>query len=168
MTDRPFFELGQLVATLPAAHPRPGPGSRVTNSTRPVASDRGLCWTVAKDAPVDVWIADVFPDSDRIVDLASVGCEAESQGPKPVFLEIDHPWPPNGANRLEPGEWRIVLLVCGDNIKAQRYFVTLAFDGQWPEPGTPKVSDHFRVDGPSLHPLSGPIEVPQQRQNALV
>jgi len=107
---------------------------------------------------------DVFPDSDRIVDLASVACGAESDGASPVFLEIDHPWPPNGANRLEPGVWHIELLVCGDNITAQRYFVTISFDGQWPEPGTPNIWDHFRIDGPSLHALSGPMGTPQPRR----
>jgi hypothetical protein len=103
---------------------------------------------------------DVFPNSDRIVDIASVGSRPEDGGPNPLFIEIGHPWPPNRANVLEPGAWRLELLVCGDNISAQRYFVTVCFDGCWPEPEGPGIWDHFRVDGPSLHAMSEPTWLP--------
>jgi len=94
---------------------------------------------------------DVFPRSDRIVDLASVGGEDEGL-PGPVFVEIGPPWPPNRANALEPGTWRLELLVCGDNIDAERYFITVSFDGSWPELDGPGIWDHLRVDGPSARP----------------
>jgi hypothetical protein len=56
---------------------------------------------------------DVFPQSDRIVDLAAVGC-ASVDGSARLFVEIDHHWPPNKANILESGAWQLMLLVCGD------------------------------------------------------
>jgi hypothetical protein len=101
---------------------------------------------------------DVYPSSDRIVDLASVGCGPDDGGARPVFVEIGHPWPPNRANELVPGIWRLELLVCGDNIiKAQRYFVTLSFDGCAPErPESSDIWDHFLINGPSLHAIAGP------------
>jgi hypothetical protein len=99
---------------------------------------------------------DVFPNSDRIVDLVSVGCAPEENSPHPLVVEIGRPWPPNGANVLEPGTWCLELLVCGDNIDAQRYFVTVSFDGNWPEPDGPAIWEHFRVEGPSLQPIPGP------------
>jgi hypothetical protein len=44
-------------------------------------------------------------------------------------------WPPNEANVLEPATWRLELLIAGDNIRAERTFVTVTFDGTWPDPG---------------------------------
>jgi hypothetical protein len=49
--------------------------------------------------------------------------------PSGFFVEIGQPWPPNRANALDPGTWKLELLVCGDNIEAQRYFVTVSYDG---------------------------------------
>jgi hypothetical protein len=95
---------------------------------------------------------DVFPCSDRIIDLVCVGAGPDEDGPSPVFVEIGQPWPPNQANALGPGTWRLELLVCADNINAQRYFVTVSFDGPWPELDGPAIWDHLRVDGPSRHP----------------
>jgi hypothetical protein len=96
---------------------------------------------------------DVFPCSDRIIDLVSVsvGGGQDEDGLSPVFVEIGQPWPPNQANALGPGTWRLELLVCADNINAQRYFVTVSFDGRWPELDGPGIWDHLRVDGPSRH-----------------
>lgn len=103
---------------------------------------------------------DVFPNSDRIVDLACVGDGPEEDGPNPVFVEIGHPWPPNKANVLEPGTWKLELLVCGDNINAQRYFATVSFDGIRPELEGPDIWNHFLVEGPSVHARFGPRPVP--------
>jgi hypothetical protein len=74
-------------------------------------------------------LLDVFPYTDRIVDLASVDLARVSDGANPISIEISHPWPPNEANILEPATWRLELLVCGDNIRLERSFVTLSFDG---------------------------------------
>ena len=74
-------------------------------------------------------LVDVFPHTDRIVDLASVDLARVSDGANPIFVEISHPWPPNEANILEPATWRLELLVCGDNIRPERSFATLSFDG---------------------------------------
>lgn len=100
----------------------------------------------------DSSLVDVFPYSDRIVDLASVDYTRLSQGASPIFVEIGHPWPPNEANVLEPGTWRLELLVVGDNIRPQRSFVTISFDGTWPHVDSPEVWDHFVVDGPYAEP----------------
>jgi hypothetical protein len=94
-------------------------------------------------------LVDVFPYSDRIVDLASVDYNRVADGASPIFIEITHPWPPNEANILEPATWRLELLVAGDNIRAARSFVTVAFDGTWLDPESPAIWDHFVVDGPS-------------------
>lgn len=94
-------------------------------------------------------LVDVFPFTDRIVDLASVDLTRVSDGAHPIFVEISRPWPPNEANALEPATWRLELLACGDNITPQRSFVTLSFDGTWPQPGSPAIWEHFLVDGPS-------------------
>jgi hypothetical protein len=51
----------------------------------------------SQPAPVDV-----FPHSDRIVDLTSVDWKRVSEGASPIFIEITHPWPPNEASVLEP------------------------------------------------------------------
>jgi hypothetical protein len=42
-------------------------------------------------------LVDVFPHSDRIVDLASVDLGRATNGANPMFVEISHPWPPNEA-----------------------------------------------------------------------
>src|SRR5262249_44124583 len=94
-------------------------------------------------------LVDVFPSSDRIVDLASVDFARVANGASPIFVEISHPWPPNEANVLDPATWRLELLVCGDNIKPERTFVSLSFDGVWPDPDGPAVWEHFLVHGPS-------------------
>jgi hypothetical protein len=89
------------------------------------------------------------PYSDRIVDLASVDHGRASQGASPILVEINRPWPPNEANVLEPGTWRLELLICGDNVRPERSFVTLSFDGAWPEPESGAIWEHFLVHGPS-------------------
>jgi hypothetical protein len=71
--------------------------------------------------------------TDRIVDLASIDLARVSDGANPIFVEISHPWPPNEAIILVPASWRLELLVCGDNIRPERSFVTLSFDGTWPQ-----------------------------------
>jgi hypothetical protein len=98
---------------------------------------------------------DVFPHSDRIIDLVSVGGGLDEDGPRPVILEIGQPWPPNQANALAPGTWKLELSVSADNMNAQRYFVTVFFDGCWPGLDGPGIWDHLRVDGPSRHPSHG-------------
>jgi hypothetical protein len=104
----------------------------------------------------DLEVMDVYPASDRIIDLASVGYRPESEGTGPVFVEIGRPWPPNKANVLDPGTWSLTLLVSGDNINAQQYFVTVSFDGSWSGPEGTEIWDHFHVKGPSVEPIPGP------------
>ena len=58
---------------------------------------------------------------------------------------IAGPWPPNQANALEPGAWRLELLVRGDNIKPERSFVTVSFDEILPEKGSAGIWEHFTV-----------------------
>jgi hypothetical protein len=94
------------------------------------------------------YLVDVFPHSDRIVDLASIGYDRGPEGTSPIFVEISHPWPPNEANVLEPATWRLELLVVGDNISPERSFVTLSFDGTWPRPESLAIWEHFLVQGP--------------------
>ncbi|HWC70423.1 MAG TPA: hypothetical protein VG993_04595, partial [Actinomycetota bacterium] len=101
-------------------------------------------------------LVDVFPYSDRIVDLASVDHGRASEGKRPIFVEISHPWPPNEANILEPATWQLELLVVGDNIRPERSFVTLSYDGQWPQLDDPTIWKHFVVDGPHPEPLRPP------------
>jgi hypothetical protein len=93
---------------------------------------------------------DVFPNSDRVVDLASVSCRAERDGKAPLFIEISYSWPPNEANHLEPGAWQLELLLCGDNVRAQGYFVGLSFDGFVPDAKGDDIWEHFLVESPSL------------------
>jgi hypothetical protein len=97
----------------------------------------------------DPGLVDVFPHSDRVVDLASVELARSSDAASPVFIEISHPWPPNQANALEPGTWRLELLVRGDNIKPERSFVTVSFDGMLPEEASADIWEHLTVLGPS-------------------
>jgi hypothetical protein len=101
--------------------------------------------------PGEPGTVDVFPGSDRIVDLVSIGGK-DGGDPGPVFIEISEPWPPNRANALETGVWRLDLSVSGDNINAEGYFITVSFDGAWPEMDGPGIWDHLRVDGPSKWP----------------
>src|SRR5262249_6595714 len=89
-------------------------------------------------------LVDVFPHTDRIVDLASVDPSRASEGTSSIVVEISYPRPPNEANILEPGIWRLELLMVGDNISPQRSFVTLAFEGTWPQPeATLAIWEHF-------------------------
>ncbi len=39
--------------------------------------------------------------------------------------------------------------MAGDNIRAARSFVTVTFDGTWPDPDSPAVFEHFLVHGPA-------------------
>jgi len=93
-------------------------------------------------------LVDVFPYTDRIVDLASVELGEVRSDTRPIFVEISRPWPPDEANALEPATWRLELLVCGDNIRPQRSFVTLAYDGSCPDADPSQIWSHFLVDGP--------------------
>jgi hypothetical protein len=95
-------------------------------------------------------LVDVFPYSDRIVDLASVDLARVSGGANQIFVEISHPWPPNEANIFEPAAWRLELLVCGDNIGPERTSLTLSFDRTWPQAQSESraIWEHFFVDGP--------------------
>jgi hypothetical protein len=102
---------------------------------------------------------DVFPYSDRIVDLASVDQGRASEGKSPVFVEISHPRPPNEANILEPATWQLELLVVGDNISPERSFVTLSFDGHWPPWDSPTIWEHFLVRGPYPEAARPPHDV---------
>ena len=104
-------------------------------------------------------LVDVFPRSDRIVDLASVDYGRVFSGASPVFVEISHPWPPNEANVLEPATWRLELAVVGDNITPERSSVTLSFDGMWHDLETPEIWDHFLVDTSSSESLRPPGDV---------
>ena len=98
-------------------------------------------------------LVDVFPYSDRIVDLASVDLDRASDEHRPVFVEISQPWPPNHANVLEPASWQLELLVCGDNIRPERSFLTLSYDGTPPGPETAAIWKHFLVQEPSAEPV---------------
>jgi hypothetical protein len=93
-------------------------------------------------------LLDVFPFSDRILDLASVDLTRLRAGANPLVVEISRPWPPNEANMLEPATWRLELMVCGDNITPTRAVVALSFDGTWPEPDAHAIWQHFLIDGP--------------------
>ena len=93
-------------------------------------------------------LVDIFPNSDRLIDVASIDLARASDGKTPLFIEISHPWPPNEANALEPGTWRLELMICGDNIHADRTFITLTFDGTWPESDPTAIWEHFVVHGP--------------------
>jgi hypothetical protein len=108
-------------------------------------------------------LVDVFPYSDRIVDLASVDHGRASERKSPIFVEISHPWPPNEANILEPATWQLELLVVGDNIRPERSFVTLSYDGQWPRLDDPTIWEHFVVDGPHPEPSRPPEDASRDR-----
>ena len=108
----------------------------------------------------DLEVVDVFPDSDRIVDLASVGYGSETDNRSPVFVEIGRPWPHNRANVLDTGAWRLDLMVCGDNISARRYFVTVSFDGSCLKLESPDIWQHFLVEGPTLRATPHPPSFP--------
>jgi hypothetical protein len=99
---------------------------------------------------------DVVPGSDRLIDLASAEYTPGADGTLPFFVEIIQPWPPNQANRLDPGSWQLHLLVCGDNIPARRYHVTLTFDGATTPTDRDTIWDHFIVEGPYLQPAPAP------------
>jgi hypothetical protein len=43
--------------------------------------------------------------------------------------------------------------VVGDNIRPERSFVTLSYDGQWAQLDDPTIWEHFVVDGPHPEPL---------------
>lgn len=116
--------------------------------TRPELDGRLL--QPSNQLPSEPDTVDVFPYSDRIVDLASVGFERE----RALHVEIGHPWPPNAANVLAPGRWKLSLLVCGDNIKAQHRHVVVGFDGHPTDPETDAIWEHFTVEGPSIHDLA--------------
>jgi hypothetical protein len=49
---------------------------------------------------------------------------------------------------LEPATWRLELLVCGDNIRPERTFIALSFDGRWPAPERAAIWEHLLVHGP--------------------
>ncbi|MEY9964961.1 hypothetical protein ABIA33_003003 [Streptacidiphilus sp. MAP12-16] len=117
--------------------------------------DGRLLWP-SNQLPGDANTVEVFRYSDRIVDLVSVTYGSSDNRLRPAFVEIGRPWPPNEANLLDPGVWELELLVCGDNIRARRYFVKVSFDGVWPEPEGPGIWDHLLVEGPSLHVVPGP------------
>ena len=114
---------------------RPELDGRLLQPSNQLASEPGL--------------VDVFPHSDRIVDLASVDYDRAANGKTPISVEIGHPWPPNEANILEPATWQLELLVVGDNVTPERSFVILSFDGQWPELGNRTIWEHFLVHGPN-------------------
>jgi hypothetical protein len=113
---------------------RPELGGRLLQPSNQLASEPDL--------------VDVFPYSDRIVDLASVDYGRVSEGRSPIFVEISHPWPPNEANILEPATWQLELLVVGDNVTPERSFVTVSFDGSWPRVDDLAIWEHFLVHGP--------------------
>jgi hypothetical protein len=94
-------------------------------------------------------LLDVFPHTDRIVDLASVQQGDGADDLHSLCIEISRPWPPNEANLLDPATWRLELLVCGDNIRPERSFVTVTFDGNWPDPGSAAIWEHFLIEGPT-------------------
>jgi hypothetical protein len=119
--------------------------------TRPELDGRLL--SPSNQLPDDPDTVDVFPYSDRIIDLASVGYGKKADSGSPIFIEIGHPWPPNEANVLEPGVWQLETLVCGDNIHALRYFLTVTFDGRWHEDESAHVWERFVVEGPSPLPF---------------
>ena len=93
-------------------------------------------------------LVDVFPHTDRIVDLASVDLTPSPDEANPIFVEVTQPWPPNEANVLDAAMWRLELLVCGDNIKPERSFFSLSLDGSWPQADSAGIWDHFAVQGP--------------------
>jgi hypothetical protein len=100
----------------------------------------------------------VFPYTDYIVDLASI--ELTPAHGNATHVEISRPWPPNQANALEPGTWRLELLLCGDNIIPERTFIALTFDGMSTAVDDESIWEHFIVDGPwrELPTPSRPVE----------
>jgi hypothetical protein len=44
----------------------------------------------------------------------------------------------------------------GDNVRPERSFFTLTFDGRWSPPGSPTIWEHFLVRGPSPRSMSRP------------
>ena len=132
------------------------PGARAWIRSRPELDGRLL--QPSNQLASQANLVDVFPYSDRIVDLASVDFNRVSDGASPIFIEITHPWPPNEANVLEPATWRLELLVVGDNIRAARSFVTVTFDGTWSDPESSEIWEHFIVEGPSPE-MSQPAKV---------
>ncbi len=101
-------------------------------------------------------LVDVFPHTDRILDLASIDLAPSSNGADRIFIEISQPWPPNEANVLEPATWRLELLVCGDNISPSRSFVTLSLDASSPQTNGEAIWDHFVVRGPATEAATAP------------
>jgi hypothetical protein len=97
---------------------------------------------------------DVVPGSDRLIDLASAECGSDASTTNLFFIEITQPWPPNQANRFDRGTWQLQLLVCGDNIPARRYFVTIAFDAMITPPAGETIWDHFLANGPYTQPVT--------------
>jgi hypothetical protein len=81
-----------------------------------------------------------------------------------MFVEISHPWPPNEANALEPATWRLELLVCGDNIRPERSFAALSFDGTWPQPDSTAIWEHSVVHGPSPELSQPPVDAMRRGQ----
>jgi hypothetical protein len=71
-------------------------------------------------------------------------------------LADDHPLPPNQANVLDPATWQLELMVCGDNIRAERCFITIDFDGTWPDNADDEIWEHILVRGPSREPATRP------------
>jgi hypothetical protein len=96
-------------------------------------------------------LADVFPKSDRIVDRFRRPRSRDRRRQTAVRRKSAVHGHPTGANALESETWRLELLVCGDNIKPERSFVTLAFDGIWPQAPVQSsdIWEHFVVHGPS-------------------
>jgi hypothetical protein len=122
------------------------PGTREWARTRPELDGRLL--QPSNHLASEPSLLDVFPHTDRIVDLASL--EFSPTGGNASYVEISQPWPPNQANALEPGTSRLELLLCGDNITPERTFVALTFDGMamGPDDGE-SIWEHFLVHGPS-------------------
>jgi hypothetical protein len=102
-------------------------------------------------------LADVFPKSDRIVDRFRRPRSRDRRRQTAVRRKSAVHGHPTEANALESGTWRLELLVCGDNIKPERSFVTLAFDGIWPQAG---------AEQRHLGTLRGPRTLARNRQDA--
>jgi hypothetical protein len=94
-------------------------------------------------------LVDVFPHSDRIVDLASVDFDRAVNGARPMFVEISHPWPPNEANALEPATWRLELLVCRGQRQIRTVVCHPLVRRDLAPAGDPAIWEHFVVRGPS-------------------
>lgn len=96
-----------------------------------------LPWTHTK--PPELTIG---PGVIRTVDLGYV---VESDEARPFTIPMPSA-PFSGAQYLLPGSYRIELAVVASDMDAERYEMTLLWDGAWL--GEPPLSDHLKIEAP--------------------